>query len=62
MLGCGVMNKQEIERLYQDTWRKYDLGLIGADVLRQQVEYCADRMESLDFMRARKMRESVQGY
>ena len=56
------MNKQEIERLYYDTWRKYNNGLIRDNVLREQVEYCADCMELYDSARAAQMRDSVRGY
>lgn len=56
------MSKNEIERLYKDTWRKYDQGLIGSNIIRQQVEYCAELMKAFDCTRAVEMRDSVQGY
>lgn len=56
------MSQQEIERLHQDTWRKYNQGLISSAILVQQVEYCAENMELFDANRASEMRASIRGY
>lgn len=53
------MSKAEVECGYADAWNSYNNGIIGWNVLKDQVEYYAVCMKRYDADRARQMRSSV---